>query len=140
MGERKLDWDIHYISNNVECSDCGKREKAFPNYICDAHTHGMSKYDHMEFQLVIDYGPQEICRLLNTMGLRVRHGERFAGGDHVSGLYEDCEVQLREVTDCDGNPILRLVIPDRQNRLPEQSEAPFTYQMLATGILYSGGR
>lgn len=140
MSDKKLDWDVHYISNNVRCSECGKVEKAFPDYICDAHTDGMGKYGHLDFQVVIDYGPQEICRLLNTMGLRVRHGEKFAGGDQVSGLYEDCKVHLRETTDCNGKPILRLVIPDRQNRLPEHSEAPFTYQMLATGILYSGDR
>lgn len=138
MSDQKLDWDIHYISNNVQCSECGKVEKTFPDYICDAHTDGMNKYGHHEFQLVFDYGAKEICRLLNTMGLRVRNGERFNGGDQVAGLYLDCSVQLREVTDCDGKPILRLVIPDRQNRLPEQSEAPFTYQMLATELLYTG--
>ena len=138
MSERKLDWDIHYVSNNIACSECGKVEKVFPDYICDAHTDGMSKYGHPEFQLVLDYGPQEVCRLLNTMGLRVKNGERFQSGDLVSGLYLDCSVQLREITDCDGNPILRLIIPDRQNRLPEQSEVPFTYQMLATALLYTG--
>lgn len=138
--EPKFDWDIHYVSNGEECSECGKTESSFPEYICDAHTDGMAKYGHLDFQVVINYGPREVFRLLNTMGLRVRHGEKFANGDQVSGLYEDCKVRLREITDCNGNPILRLVISDRQNRLPEQSEPPFTYQMLATGILYSGGR
>ncbi len=140
MANEKLDWDIHYVSNHAQCEECGKVEDSFPDLICDAHTHGIKKYGHPEFQVVIDYGPHEICRLLNTMGLRVKHGERFKAGDKVSGLYLDCDIQLREVTDCDGKPLLRLVIPDKQNRLPEQSEPPFTYQMLATGILYSSGR
>lgn len=131
-----MDWEIDYISNNVQCDMCGKHEEHFPQYICDAHTHGMNRYGHMEFQLVLDYGPQEIARLLNTMGRRVQMGERFHDGDLVKGLYLDCDVLLQQVTDIMGIPVLRLVIPDKWNRMPMQSEPPFIYQMLATHLLY----
>ena len=136
-GEKSIiDWEIHYLSNNVQCDRCGKQEEHFPQYICDAHTHGMDRYGHMEFQLVLDYGPEEIARLLNTMGLRVQRGETFHDGDLVKGLYLDCDILLRKVTDIMGIPVLRLVIPDKWNRMPIKSEPPFVYQMLATHLLY----
>ena len=135
-GNNPIDWEIDYISNNVQCDICGKQEKCFPQYICDAHTHGMDRYGHMEFQLFLDYGPEEISRLLNTMGLRVQQGETFHDGDFVEGLYLDCDIQLRKVTDIMGIPVLRLMIPDKWNRMPIESEPPFVYQMLATSLLY----
>ena len=51
-------------------------------------------------------------------------------------LYLDCDVLLQQVTDIMGIPVLRLVIPDKWNRMPMQSEPPFIYQMLATHLLY----
>lgn len=134
----KPDWDIDYLSNNAVCAKCGKKETRFPKYICDAHTHGMERYGHLNFQVVLDYGMQEVAYLLNAICQRVHNGERFKDKDLVAGLYLDCDIQLRQVTDCDGQPILRLIIPDRQNRLPEESEPPYTYQTLATSILHLG--
>ena len=68
VGDRRLhpkvNWVWHYLSNNVVCQVCGKHERNYPNYICDAHTHGMNLYGHPEFQVVIDYGAQELGRLL----------------------------------------------------------------------------
>ena len=87
---------------------------------------------------ILDYGMQEVAYLLNAICQRVHNGERFKDKDLVAGLYLDCDIQLRQVTDCDGQPILRLIIPDRQNRLPEESEPPYTYQTLATSILHLG--
>lgn len=52
--ENKVDWIIHLVANGVSCAKCGEVENNFPQYICDAHTHGMDKYGHVEFQLVIN--------------------------------------------------------------------------------------
>lgn len=136
MDKKKPDWDIHYVANGCTCDESGKVESSFPQYVCDAHTHGMDQYGQMEFQVVVDYGAKEICRLLNTMGSKVREGQRFKSGDLISGLYLDCDILLREAIDCNGKQILRLIIPDRQNRWPEESEPPHNYQMLATPLLY----
>lgn len=133
---KKRDWVYHYVSNNVPCQCCGKIEESFPEYVCDAHTHGMNKYNHLEFQVVLDYGPQETGRLLNTMGDRVRDGESFKDGDEIKGLYLDCSVFLKEVRDASNNKVLRLIIPDKENRLPEQSTAPYTWQTYDTPVLY----
>lgn len=136
--KKEIDWVIHYVANGVKCSVCGEEENGFPQYICDAHTHGMDRYKHPEFQVVLNYGMDEVGRLLNTMGCRVRDGERFRDGDLVKGLYEDCDILLREMPDCNGKALLRLIIPDKQNRWPEQAEEPYTYQMIATPALCIG--
>lgn len=138
MDRNKVDWIWHYVSNKCECEECGKIESPFPKHVCDAHTHGMDKYNHPEFQVVLDYGPREVGRLLNSMGLRVQNGEAFKDGDSVKGLYKDCDILLREIPDCNGISVLRLVIPDKNYNMPENSKPPYSYQMIATPLLYAG--
>lgn len=134
--EKKVDWVWHFVANGVQCDECGKVENGFPTYICDAHTHGMNRYGHLEFQVVINYGPEEVGRLLNEMGRRVQNGERFKNGDVVKGLYLDCDILLMEIPDVNNQPVLRLIIPDKHNKMPEDSTPPHSYQILATPILY----
>lgn len=136
MQDNKIDWIVHYVGNGVPCDECGKVEDCFPEYICDAHTHGMNKYGHLEFQVVIAYGLQETGRLLNEMGFKVMCGERFKDGDRISGLYLDCDIIIKQTFDYYGKPILRLVIPDKENRLPTDSMPPFSYQDFDTRMLY----
>lgn len=136
MDRERQDWEIHYVSNSAPCIREGRVEKSFPEHICDAHTHGMNRYGHLEFQVVIDYGPRNIGYLLNTMGYRVKAGETFRNGDLVKGLLKNYDVQIRQMTDSTGEPVLRLVIPDKQYRWPENAEPPYQYQMLATHLLY----
>lgn len=66
-----IDWIIHLVANGA-CDECGKEEKGFLPYTCNAHTHGMEKYDHPDFQVVLSLPPREIGRILNTLGLRVQ--------------------------------------------------------------------
>ena len=75
--ENKIDWVIHYVANGAVCAKCGKVETGFIPNFCNAHTHGMEKYHHPDFQMVLDAGPSEICRILNTFGLAVQNGSRF---------------------------------------------------------------
>ena len=75
--ETKVDWIIHYVFD-----DPGP----YP-YLCNAHTHGMEKYHHPDFQMVLNLSRKHICYLLNTLGRRVQNGENFHDGDMVSGLY-----------------------------------------------------
>ena len=51
---KKIEWIIHYVCNGAVCAECGKVEYPYPEFICDAHTHGMEKYGHLNFQVVID--------------------------------------------------------------------------------------
>ena len=131
MKKQKIDWVIHLVANGV-CGECGREEHSFLPYACNAHTHGMEKYGHPDFQRVLAYPPEEICRILNTMGLRVQ------AGDMVSGIYEDCDVRLDAAQE-DGRNVLRVVVPDKYNRFPEEEGCMDRYriQLLETdGLLY----
>jgi hypothetical protein len=132
-----IDWVIHFVANDTACNYCGATEEQFPEYICDAHTHGMDKYNHPEFQIVLNYGMQEVGRILNEMGLRVQAGEKFKDGDAVEQIYEDCNVYIFETTDCDGKNILRILIPDKENKMPTESVEPYSLQILSTESLYN---
>ena len=136
MAEQKCNWVIHYMANGIPCECCGKAEYHFPPQMCDAHTDGLWKYGHMEFQLVLDYEQREIMRLLNTIGMRVAEGERFKNGDIIEGLYLDCSIMLREFPDIDGKPLLRLIVPDKNNRWPEYAEDPYCKQLFSTPFLH----
>ena len=72
-----------------------------------------------------------MSRLLNTIALRVQAGESFQAGDMIKGLYEDCDIRLDLFRET-GRDILRLIIPDKHNRFPENPlcEAPYKYQTL----------
>lgn len=83
---KNVDWIIHYILDNPG---------PYP-YLCNAHTHGMEKYRHPDFQMVLNLPQEHICYLLNTMGMRVQGGETFHDGDMVSGIYEDCSIRLKD--------------------------------------------
>ena len=61
-----VDWIIHLVANGA-CDECGKEEKGFLPYTCNAHTHGMEKYGHPDFQVVLSLPPREIGRILNTL-------------------------------------------------------------------------
>jgi hypothetical protein len=136
MKPKKVNWIIHYCANGIFCADCGDVEQGFLQYTCNAHTHGMQSYGHLDFQMVLDLGPREIMRILNTLGLRVQAGERFKAGDLVSGIYEDCDIRLDEYLECD-RKVLRVIIPDKYNIFPEDEHCMDVYrlQLLATDDL-----
>lgn len=136
---RKIDWIIHCCMNGGVCARCGKVEDGFIPYAVNAHTHGMERYGHKDFQLVLRLPVEEIGRILNTMGLRVQKGERFKDGELVFGIYEDCPVRLEEFTETD-RTVLRVIIPDEHNRFPKESDCSERYrlQSLETEALYIG--
>lgn len=137
----KIDWVIHCCANGVVCDECGTVETGFITNTCNAHTHGMGKYHHMDFQLVLFLDPEEIMRILNTLGLRVQAGERFQDGDMVSGIYEDCDIRLDAYEETE-RTVLRVMIPDKYNIFPEDERCMPVYrlQLLETEDLYREGR
>lgn len=112
--EKKVDWIIHLVVNGATCAECGEKENGFIPYMCNAHTHGMENYNHLNFQLVLNLPPKEIMRILNTFGLMVQDGKTFKNGDMVSGIFEDCQVRLDEFEETD-RKVLRVIIPDSKN-------------------------
>ena len=133
--DQKIDWVIHLVANGA-CDECGEIETGFLPYMCNAHTHGLERYGHLDFQMVLFLPTEEIGRILNTLGLRVQSGERFRSGDLVSGMYEDCDVRLDEYEET-GRKVLRVIIPDANNIFPEEGDCmlPYCLQFLKTDEL-----
>ena len=133
--DQKIDWLIHLVANGT-CDECGAVETDFLPYMCNAHTHGLERYGHLDFQMVLFLPTEEIGRILNTLGLRVQSGERFRSGDMVSGIYEDCDVRLDEYEET-GRKVLRVIIPDANNIFPEEGDCmlPYCLQLLKTDEL-----
>ena len=124
------------IGNGVYCAECGKVENSFPEYICNAHTHGMAKYHHPDFQMVIHTAPELMGYVLNEFGIRVQSGQQFKAGDLVEGIFLDCPVRLDEFEEC-GRKVLRVIIPDGKNRFPEDPacDYPYSFQLMPTDQL-----
>ena len=133
--DQKIDWVIHLVANGA-CDECGEIETGFLPYMCNAHTHGLERYGHLDFQMVLFLPTEEIGRIFNTLGLRVQSGERFRSGDMVSGIYEDCDVRLDEYEET-GRKVLRVIIPDANNIFPEEGDCmlPYCLQFLKTDEL-----
>lgn len=136
MSSNKIDWIIHLVANGA-CDACGKEETGFLSCTCNAHTHGMERYGHPDFQIVLSLPPREIGRILNTLGRRVQDGEHFCHGRYVSGIYADCDIRLDEFREM-GRKVLRVIIPDRHYRFPEdpQCEEPYRLQSMDTEALH----
>ena len=132
----EIDWIIPMIGNGVYCAECGKVENSFPEYICNAHTHGMAKYHHPDFQMVIHTEPELMGYVLNEFGIRVQSGQQFKAGDLVEGIFLDCPVRLDEFEEC-GRKVLRVIIPDGKNRFPEDPacDYPYSFQLMPTDQL-----
>lgn len=126
--EPAIDWIIHLVANGVECAECGKVENSFIQHACNAHTHGMAKYNHLDFQMVLQTDPQDIGYILNTLGKRVQKGERFKPGDLVSGIFLDCDIRLDSFQE-EGRTVLRVIIPDGKNRFPEDEKCDYPYSI-----------
>lgn len=136
----EINWIIHYCANGVGCSECNEKVTGFIPYTCNSHTHGMQRYRHKDFQLVINLPVRETARILNTLGLRVQAGERFQHGDLISGIYEDCSIRLDEYEET-GRKVLRVMIPDKNNIFPEDERCMEVYrlQLLETDALCTEG-
>ena len=134
---KKIDWIIHLCTNDAKCDACGKEEGGYHPHTCNAHTHGMEKYQHMDFQLVLSLPANEIAYILNTLGMRVKAGERFCAGQLVSGIYEDCDIRL-DAYEESGRTVLRVIIPDQNNIFPEDERClPICrLQLMQTEELY----
>ena len=132
------DWIIHCCTNGVVCEDCNTVETGYIEGACNAHTHGMEAYDHKDFQVVLNYNPGIIGYILNTLGERVRNGEKFKHGDLVEGIFLDCPIRLDEYEET-GRTVLRVIVPDKNNVFPDEEGCMEGYkiQLLHTDMLHS---
>lgn len=133
----RCDWIIHAIVNGEKCAISGRTIDSMIEGSANIHTHGLEKYGHKDFQLVLPYERKTYGYILNTLGMRVKNGERFKHGDYVKGIFEDCDVRL-ETFEESGRDVLRVIVPDENNIFPDESDCNLDYrvQLLETEQLY----
>lgn len=131
MNKPNIDWIIHMVYTTDEPGN------QFIEYACNAHTHGMERYNHMDFQMVLA-DPDAIGYVLNTLGLNVQNGKQYKDGDLVDGLFQDCPVKLVAFEET-GRTVLRVIIPDANNLFPEDKNCayPYNIQMKPLEELYA---
>ena len=58
----------------------------------------------------------------------------------ILGIYEDCDVRLTEFEET-GRMVLRVIIPDKHNRFPEDAgcDVRYTLQIFTTDFIYREG-
>lgn len=118
MKKQEIDWTIHVVMNGVSCDCCNKVEDSFPKYMCNVHTHGMEKYNHLDFQIVLALDPKITGTILNNMGQKVQAGKIFKDGDVLNDVLADGYKVRLMATKETGRPVLRLLLPDKNNKLP----------------------
>lgn len=127
-----MNWQIHLPDDSYNY----ERRTSFKPYLCNAHTHGMARYGHPDFQVVLRISDSEIRRILNILCLAVQKGITFEDGEYIGGIYDDCPVRLQSFSE--GNrQVLRVIIPDGNNTFPEGAycNRPYSYQLLRTDAL-----
>ena len=132
LSKNQHSWIIHYITNEsskkseLNAKPGTANEYYYPSNMCNAHTHGLKAFTHKDFQIVLDIGRENTVFLLNAMAERVRDGETFSDGERVKGIYDDCEIKLASVKE--GNrEVLRILIPDSENRFPGDDNCAYPY-------------
>lgn len=135
--DKKVDWIIALECNGHKCDVCELTEHSFIDGFCNAHTYGMFKYEHPEFQLVLCMDDKMILYTLNMLGLRVQAGEVFKDGDIIKDLFEGYNALLKEF-EYNGQKMLRVIIPDVNHNFPNDDgcQLEYTYQALPIEDLY----
>lgn len=135
-----FEWLVIATMNGEKCSICGKKANEFKPGLCWFNTHGLFRFGHPEFEMVVQLHPQVMARILNLLGLTVKLGEKFEEGAKIYFEGVDKEFHLKEFH-LDGKRYLRLIVPDHNGRYPEDEgcEYPFSLQLKSIDELYSQG-
>ena len=132
----RRDWSVVGIKNGMICSKGGEIiNNLIPN-VAIFHTIGMERYDHPDFQLVLNCDMGTACTILNTFGDYVRAGRRFNSDECVSDIF-NCDVHIKTFKH-NGRNVLRVIIPDGNFIYPDEEECDpgFCFQLLPTEQLY----
>jgi hypothetical protein len=84
------------------------------------HTHGLPEhFGHLDFQLVLPLGGETLHALATKLVDRVKQGERFVTGMHVSGVVNRHNVLILETTETRSiqRRVLRVILPGHHGKL-----------------------
>ena len=134
----RRDWSVVGIKNGMRCSKGGEIINDLIPNVAIFHTIGMERYDHPDFQLVLNCDMGTACTILNTFGDYVRAGRRFNSEECVSDIF-NCVVHIKTFKH-NGRNVLRVIIPDGNFINPDEEgcDPGFCFQLLPTEQLYLG--
>ena len=116
-----------HITGSINTDD----NKIFFNEMCDVRTSGMNRFGSAELQMVLDIPDEEKQSIFSWLVNEIANNRIvvFDGVEvytNVAGSY----VRLNLVEDFDGNKLWRIILPDPDGRMPEDSLiAPYSFQM-----------
>ena len=134
----KPDWIIHHVQNH-DCDVCNTHVKDSVGFygFADIHTHGLNKHNHPEICIPLDISPKVAMNVLNTIGYRIAvNGEIFKEGYNDTVLAGKYRVKFVKFDDDD---TLYLILPDVNNRLPEDDmcDLPYSSQLFYAEIIHN---
>lgn len=112
---KKYGFYIHYIFNGE---------------VINFHTHGLvESFNHVDFQIAFNIPPDVAMSIMHTIVDKLRKGKRFKGGDIVEEVIANgYNVKLWQTVEC-GRPVLRLLLPDKVGRFPDEAECAEAYKV-----------
>lgn len=132
----KRDWFVVGIKNGMRCNKGGGIINDLIPNVAIFHTIGLERYNHPDFQLVLNCDMGTACTILNTFGDYVRAGRRFYSEECVSDIF-NCDIRIKTFKH-NGRNVLRIIIPDGNFIYPDEDgcDPGFCFQLLPTEQLY----
>lgn len=118
-----LNFTIHtVIDDNLS------EEERFDENLChyaNIHTHGLNKYDHLEFQMVL-YDEERTVQVMNRLSDLVVLGFRFGPGEMCGR-----DISFMEFPDhtTPGEKLLRIIFADPEGKFPWEDDCMDVYKL-----------
>lgn len=98
-------WYAHYLPE----------QGAYP-YRMNIHTHGMSRFDHLDLQMCFPMTEGEAYWILTNLANQIKEGKKFTPGICYPNILPFMNVEFAEAKE-DGRVVLRVIIPDKYGAL-----------------------
>lgn len=98
-------WYIHFDMLSAEC----------PYYV-NIHTHGLSRFDHLDLQICFPLTKEDAYTILLGIVEKIAKGARFVPGIKYPDLLHGYHVEFAEAKE-DGRIVLRVILPDKDGDL-----------------------
>lgn len=85
-------------------------------YNVNMHTHGLSKYDHIDFQICFPLTKEDAYTIFLDIANKIQKGRKFRPAIKYMDILIGHEVEFAEAKE-DGRVVLRIILPDKDGNL-----------------------
>lgn len=113
---KKYGWAAHYVP--------------YDDYHINYHTHGLyEKYKHHDFQITLPVSAENAHGIIHGLIEDVKKGQKFEVNlDYIGYLGSGYRIQFKQFVEC-GRPVLRLLFPDKNGKMPFDSDCDKYFKM-----------